>query len=353
MQHLKSYLIRTGSHNVFVFNMLLWCGSFIFLLYFFSQDNMPSKIDYVYTGSFIATIILPVSINLYLLIPRFLKKEKHVLFGFFFLLNLLLFTQLNTWFFSSLIDYVFPDYYFISYHSNSKVFFIFSVFLVATTLIKISEDWVYLNQIENRALKLENQQIQSQLSSLKAQINPHFLFNSLNVLYSLSLQDKEETSNAIVQLSDILRYVLYDSNTEKITLKKELTLIHNYLDFQKFRHHDTAMIQFDNEVDDDAFKIYPMLLLSLIENSFKHGIKGDTEQTFITIHMTKTEKEFHFYIENNLSDKVEKQEEKYAGLGLKNIQQNLNLIYPNKHSFTITKTATTFAVSLKIEIDEH
>ncbi|MDG2195086.1 MAG: sensor histidine kinase [Polaribacter sp.] len=353
MQHLKSYFVRTGSHNVFVFNALLWCASFAVLLYFFSQDHSPAKIDYVYTGSFIATVIPPVFLNLYVLIPRFLKKEKYALFGFFFLINLLLFTQLNTWFFSSLIDYVFSDYYFISYHSNMKVFFIFSVFLAATTLMKISEDWVYLNQIENRALKLENQQIQFQLSSLRAQINPHFLFNSLNVLYSLSLQNKEETSNAIVQLSDILRYVLYDSNTEKITLKKERALILNYLDFQKFRHQETAEIQFDDDIDDAAFKIYPMLLLPLIENSFKHGIKGDTEQTFVTIHMTKTAKEFHFYIENNLSDKVEKQEEKYAGLGLKNIQQNLGLIYPNKHSFTITKTTTTFAVSLKIEIDEY
>ena len=82
--------------------------------------------------------------------------------------------------------------------------------------IKLSEDWLYLNQLENRALKLEKQQVENQLFSLKAQINPHFLFNSLNVLYSLSLVNKEETTDAILQLSDILRYVLYDAGTKKI-----------------------------------------------------------------------------------------------------------------------------------------
>lgn len=353
MQNLKTYLARTNRHNIFVFNIVLWCCSFAVLLYFFSQDDAPSKIDYIYTGSFITTIIIPVCINLYVLIPFFLKKEKYLSFSVCFILNLIIFTQLNTWFFSSFIDTVFSEYYFISYHSNVKIFFIFSIFLVGTTLVKLSEDWIYLNQLENDTLKLENKQIETQLSSLKAQINPHFLFNSLNVLYALALQDRKETTDAIVQLSDILRYVLYDSNTPKTTLKKEIDLLYKYLDFQKFRYNDKATVKIEHRIDDEDFTIYPMLLLPLVENSFKHGIKGDIKKTFINIHIHKSKKEFHFFIENNFSEKVIEKTNEYSGLGLKNIEQNLKLIYPNQHSFIIKKTNTAFQVSLKIILNEH
>ena len=353
MLSLKPFFKRADNHNVFVFNILLWLSAYFILLLAFSDSEIPQKIDYIYTSCFIITIIIPVLINLYVLVPRLLVKEKYLFFGALFVINLLLFTQVNKWFFSSFIDVLFPDYYFVSYHSNSTLFIIFSVFLVVTTLIRLSENWVRLNKQKNRLLALENVDIQNQLSSLKAQINPHFLFNSLNVLYSLSIEDKKETSSAILQLSHVLRYVLYETNQKFISLKKEIDLIHQYLAFQKFRYHDASNVSFDVDIDDDAFEIQPMLLLPLIENSFKHGIKGEIENTFINIKLTKNKEMFHFYIENNISSGPSINDKQYSGLGLKNIQQNLDLIYPNRHSFEIEKTSDTFAVSLKINLDDH
>ena len=350
---LKPFFKRADNHNVFVFNLLLWLSAYFIFLFAFSESEIPQKIDYIYTSCFIITIIIPVLINLYVLVPRLLVKEKYLFFGAFFLLNLLVFTHVNKWFFSSFIDVLFPDYYFVSYHSNSTLFIIFSVFLVVTTLIRLSENWVRLNKQKNRLLALENVEIQNQLSSLKAQINPHFLFNSLNVLYSLSLEDKKETSSAILQLSHVLRYVLYETNNQLIPLKKEVDLIQQYLEFQKFRYHDSSNVSFELDLDNDTSEIQPMLLLPLIENSFKHGIKGEVKNTFINIRMTKKEGVFHFYIENNISEGPSITDKEYSGLGLKNIQQNLNLIYPNAHSFDIEKTSDTFAVSLKINLNDH
>lgn len=352
MVQINTFFKRTNSHNIVIFNTVLWSFSFLVLLFLFSDDFTPSEIDYYYTLSFLITIVIPVTINLYVLIPYFLKKEKYILFSLFFILNLALFTQLNNWFFDSLIEGVFSDFYFISYHSNIKIIFIFSAFFIITALIKLSEDWFYLNQLENKALKLDKQQIENQLSSLKAQINPHFLFNSLNVLYSLSLVDKEETTNAILQLSDILRYVLYDADTKKIPLNEEVTLLKKYINFQKSRHQKPK-INFDIEIDNDEFEIYPMLLLPLIENSFKHGIKGAIENTFINIKMKKDKKEFSFFIENNLPEITSVHIDKIGGLGLKNIQQNLSLIYPNKHFFSTNIVDQKFQVSLKIKTNEH
>ncbi|WP_372768348.1 sensor histidine kinase [Lutibacter sp.] len=350
MKNSKLQSVNGNNHNALLFNGVLWFCSFTILLLIFSEDSNPKKIDFIYTSAFLTTIIIPVLLNLYILIPYFLKREKYLLFVIAFISTIILFTQLNIWFFDYVIDYIFPDYYFISYHSSTKLIFIFSVFLIGTTLIKLSEDWIYFNSIENKRLKLEKQQIETQLTALRSQINPHFLFNSLNVIFALALEKKKETTKAIVQLSDILRYVIYDSNTERVTLKNEIILLNNYIEFQKFRHQVSDKINFTYNIIDDDYLIYPMLLLPLIENSFKHGIKGDIENTFINLNITQNNNEFHFFIENNYVKNIVISDKEHSGLGIGNIKKNLDIIYPDAHLFEITKTETAFIVSLKLFI---
>jgi len=342
------FIKNSKNHNSFVFNSALWICSFIILLYIFSGDGVPKRIDYIYTSSFLITIILPVLINLYIFIPFLLKKEKYIFFVFAFVLNMAVFIQLNIWFFNYFIDYIFPDYYFISYHSLSQLITFFGVFLVSTTLVKLTEDWIYFNKNQNQKLKEENQNIQNQLLHLRSQINPHFLFNSLNVIYSLALEENEETTKSIVQLSDILRYVIYDSNTERVLLKNEIILLKNYIEFQKFRHQVSDKIKFTYDVVDDNYLIYPMLLLPLVENSYKHGVMGDIENTFINLSISQDNNTFIFYIENNLNEEILDYDKEHSGLGIENIKNNLNIIYPDKHLFEMKKTETKFSVSLKI-----
>lgn len=333
--------------NTLVFNLVLLICSFVLFLVIFTEDGQPKTIDFIYTGSFLSTLIVPVLINFYILIPLLLKKEKHLVYILAFVLNVILFAQLNIWFFEYFIDYVFPDYYFISYHSNITLVTIFGVFLMVTTLIKLSVDWFYLNRNENRELKIRNQQIQTQLSVLRSQINPHFLFNSLNVIYALAIENKAETKDAIVQLSDILRYVIYDSKTELVALKDEVTLLKNYIAFQKFRQLQTDNIAFNTTIDNENYPIYPMLLLPLIENSFKYGIKGDINHTFIEIDLTQKENTFTFDIINNFIESP-LETNGHSGVGLENIRKNLDIVYPKRHEFKITKTKDTFRVTLTL-----
>jgi len=344
----NSIITLHKNHHTVLFHTVFWLCAFASLLFLFSDDNNPSKIDVIYTGIFLATIMVPVLINLYVLIPLYLKKEKYALFILFFCVNIVLFTQFNTWFFSSFVDRIFSDYYFISYHSNTKLIIIFSVFLITSTLLKLTEDWVYFNRKENRKLQDKNMQIQTQLASLRAQINPHFLFNSLNVIYSLALKNKEETTDAIVQLSDILRYIIYDANTQKVSLQKELEVIKKYLDFQKYRYKSLVKITYKEDIEDVNFSLYPMLLLPLIENSFKHGIHPSISNSFIDITISKTKKEFHFLIKNNFSDEKIAKNNDHHGMGLKSIQKNLKLVYPKNHVFSVLKKHGVFTVSLKI-----
>ncbi|PKP12530.1 MAG: hypothetical protein CVU08_10025 [Bacteroidetes bacterium HGW-Bacteroidetes-3] len=353
MKNSKSQSVDRNNHNPLIFNGILWLCSFIMLLFAFSENSNPKKIDFIYTSSFLATIIIPVLLNLYILIPYLLKKEKYLFFVIAFISTIIVFTQLNIWFFDYFIDFIFPDYYFISYHSSTKLITIFGVFLIGTTFIKLSEDWIYFNSLENKKLKFENQQIQTQLSALRSQINPHFLFNSLNVIFALALEKKKETTKAIVQLSDILRYVIYDSNTERVSLKNEIILLKNYIEFQKFRHQVSDKIKFTYNITDDNFLIYPMLLLPLIENSFKHGIKGDIENTFINLNITQNNHEFNFFIENNYTENLLNGDKEHSGLGIENIQKNLEIVYPETHLFEITKTETRFMVSLNLFANEN
>ncbi|WP_370479059.1 sensor histidine kinase [Tamlana flava] len=343
---------KIDNHKPILFNLVLWAISFAILLYSFSGEGVPQQIDYIYTGCFLATIIVPVLINLYVLIPQFLKQEKYLVYCLLFIANLLLFTQLNIWFFTYLIDYLFPDYYFISYHSGTKLITLFSIFLVGTTLIKLSVDWIYYNQNENRLLKLRNQQIETQLALLRSQINPHFLFNSLNVIYSLAIENKAETQHAIVQLSDILRYVIYDSGTERVALKEEVTLLKNYIEFHQFRHQNTDNIKFHCSIDDEQYQIYPMLMLPLLENSFKYGLKSDIENPYIHIDLTLKNKNFIFSIENNYSE-IHLENINHSGVGIENIKKNLGIVYPKEHQFEIDKTDDTFRVTLKLVHHEN
>lgn len=352
-QSLNAFLKKRSRYNILIFNLILWVASFFTLLFFFAESNNPQKIDFFYTSIFLITIIIPVLINLYLLIPLLLSKERHLLFGLFFLVNLLIFTELNKWVFNSFIDVIFSDFYFVSYHSNTALFFIFSIFLIGTTLLKLSEDWFRLNRAKNKVLELEKMEVENQLNSLKSQINPHFLFNSLNVLYALSLENKKEVSSAILDLSTILRYVLYETGEQKITLEQEVELIQKYLEFQKYRFQDTTSVQFEVSIDEMSYKIHPMLLLPLIENSFKHGMHGSTQNALIHICMKKNKYNFSFCIQNNVPMETSLGNEKYSGLGLKNIRQTLNLIYPDNHSFKIDDRIHSFSVTLVIKLDGY
>ncbi len=174
------------------------------------------------------------------------------------------------------------------------------------------------------------------------------MFNSLNVLYSLSVGKNKEVTEATLQLSNILRYVLYDSE-RKTTIEKEKELIENYIAFEKNRHTVNSTIKFISNIDTDA-EIQPMLLLPLVENSFKHGLKSNINNPFVIIKLEFNKNVLLFEIENNFKENNLKYTEKYNGIGVKNIKENLAILYPNKHELTIEKTNEIYKVKLVIDL---
>lgn len=216
---------------------------------------------------------------------------------------------------------------------------------------------IYYNDIVRKfgamdALQLQVDTKTANIDFLRSQINPHFLFNALNTLYGLSLTEKaERTAEGIQKLGDMMRFVLTENQQQTVSIDKEVNYISHFIDLQKLRTQasDKIVITFKKYSHDCNHSIAPMLLIPLIENAFKHGISL-TQPSWITIHLTCDEKKVYLDVYNSVHQKTEGDTEKYSsGIGLKNVQQRLSLLYPNKHELQIRNTPHEYIVHLTIE----
>ncbi|WP_222931482.1 sensor histidine kinase [Xanthovirga aplysinae] len=336
--------------NRVIHHTLFWGITYWVLLSIFTEGIKASKIEYIYTGIFIFPLLFGVYINLLLLIPKLLYRKYYFLYTSTVTLGILISSKMNLLLFEKYIDQFLPGYYFISYYELDDICLFSLTLIVLTTLLKLSKERFLLQEEKQKVVSLEKEKAEAELKLLSNQLNPHFLFNSLNVLYSLAINKKEETPHAIIQLSDTLRYVIYEANQEMVPLEAEIALINNYIELQKYRTGSKAKIDFKEEVEYPETKIAPMLLLPLVENSFKHGIKGDLENTFLKASLKANEKKVEFRIQNNKGISQEIKKHQNGGLGLKSIKKRLQLIYPDNHQFETSEDHHSFSVKLSITV---
>lgn len=200
--------------------------------------------------------------------------------------------------------------------------------------------------------ELETQTMQSELRFLKSQINPHFLFNTLNNLYALTLKKSDKAPEIVIKLSEMMRYMLYECNEKSVPLHKEVNYLKNYLDLEQLRQHDNIQINFrvDGHVSDQ--QIAPLLFIPFLENSFKHGLNTQLKDGFVNIHLQVAEKSVDFKIENSKGQTVARPDNRPSGgIGLVNVRRRLNLLYPERYHLKVSNTPNTFAVHLTIQMD--
>jgi LytS/YehU family sensor histidine kinase len=217
------------------------------------------------------------------------------------------------------------------------------LFFALSTCVKLVSEWY---KSEKERTIAASQKVSSELSFLKAQLNPHFLFNTLNSIYSLANKKSDDTTVAIVTLSELMRYMIYEANEEFISLEKEIEYIKNYISLQLLRLKDSSGVKI-NVHGDLNYKIEPLLLISFIENAFKYGTdyKGKTDiRVIITINNDELQLEVY-----NISS-LQNSANKNSGIGLENIKNRLNLLYPNAHTLEITNHKKSFEVNLKIKL---
>ncbi len=229
--------------------------------------------------------------------------------------------------------------YLLSLYFPTLMFFILKL---------VKEKFVEVNQIE----ELKRKKSLAELNFLKAQIHPHFLFNTLNNIYVLSLQKSEKAPETVLKLSQILDYMLYRCNDKHVTIEKELELVENYIHLEQLRYGDRLEIKLEKNIDNLQTKIAPLILISIIENAFKHGVGEIINKTEIRIDIKEQESVLDFSVFNTKAKILQKDKTRYReGIGQKNIEKQLKLIYPDKYQFQIYEEEMSYLVKLKINLN--
>lgn len=224
-----------------------------------------------------------------------------------------------------------------------------SPFFFVKILFEISKLYSKSLKIAEHNSQLQIQNINIEKDFLKSQLNPHFLFNTLNNLYSLSLKKDEGMPAVILNFSDTISYTLYESNAERVPLTKEIEFINNYVELEKMRHirQKNISILLPSEKECEGKAIAPLLTFSLIENAFKYGLKN-RQNAFLNLKVELKNQRFSFQIENDYLPKIETKT--VGGIGLENLKKRLQLIYPEKYNLVINDSQNTFSIQLDIEL---
>lgn len=244
-------------------------------------------------------------------------------------------------------DVVYPYYYCVpedtTRFSSGGVFVAAMNIVFAIAIMLGFEKFIQQNEMQKRLIEISKEKTETELKLLKTQINPHFLFNTLNNIYGLSLKKSDETPQVILKLAKIMRYNIFDSAESKVYLKQEIENILDFIDIHKIRYH-SIKVEFNYSTDDDSQEISPLILLQFIENAFKHGASESRFNSFITINLELKNNVLVYVVENS--------KEEYSGrestkIGLKNIKRQLDLLYPN-HILEINDSRNLYSVTLKI-----
>lgn len=288
--------------------------------------------------------------HLYFYVPRFLNQRKYLTYLFLTGGSIFLYSRLNYWLLKLLPTTDMPERM-TRFLENITPNFDLLEGLIVVILTYALKYTLIAFITQNELLKLQKEKLQLELNALKAQIHPHFLFNTLNNLYSLTLKNSDKASEVVLKLSDIMRYVLYQANEEKVELNKELDFIRNYVELQKIRYHNRYDIRFEVEGNPEGKKVSPLLFIDFTENAFKHGIDKRFTDGFVHVKFIIHPEEVIFQCRNSIgNNEQEGITQQNAGIGLANVKKRLSILYQQQHTLIISDEGEIFYVELKLEL---
>ncbi len=344
-KNLKAKLVDFVSKRV-VYHLIFWFSLlFIFLV-----------VDRVHHGFFLSLVIESINIlfyavvvyfNLLYLIPNYLSEKKFLLYSGLLILSVIIITPIKNLILFLLFSFI-PSIQ-ESLIVDQKWIFLTTFFVAGTsTILKITSDWM---RYQRDRKELQTQTMQSELKFLKSQINPHFLFNTLNNLYALTLKKSDKAPEIVIKLSEMMRYMLYECNEKRVLLSKEVKYIQNYLDLESLRQNKNVSINFEVIGNPADQKIAPLMFIPFLENSFKHGLNNQIAQGFVNIVLTIEDKDILFFMENSKSGSLPAQHHKRSGgIGLVNVKRRLELQYAGKHKLETKDNPNTYAVNLELNL---
>lgn len=349
-----TFLKNIDLKRVFI-HCIYWI-SFL-LLYISSKSDHTTYYDFtfVYTWKILAQATAAYGL-IYWIIPQVLNKKKYLLFillatSWLYLVFAILMT-FKYYYLEPKFPGFFDDWFGhkMSIPERLTSFkLIFREFSFITYPIIIM-GFISFNRKQQRLLKLEEEKKSMELKVLKNQLNPHFLFNTLNNLYALTLKKDDKAPEVIAKLSEILDFVLYRCNEDFVSIEKEITLIENYIALEKLRYNENRLnISFTKDIQ-ESNKISPLIILTFIENAFKHGVINETEKAIIRMNLESKKQQIIFSIENTKPQNETAKRSDKSQIGLENVRKQLDLLYPKRHQLEIKETQKMHLVRLTLNI---
>ncbi|MEX2235100.1 MAG: histidine kinase [Cyclobacteriaceae bacterium] len=284
--------------------------------------------------------------NLLVLIPRYAQRKKIIAYTFLLLGTLGVYVLFKNAHDVYLNGYVLGDESGRSFFYNTYYNFSIAIFYVAFGIaLHLSKEWYFQRELIR---KMEVEKLNSELEYLKAQINPHFVFNSINTIYFQIQKDNTTARQSLSAFSEMLRYQLYECNGKEILIEKEINYLKNYVALQRMRKDENYNITFVEEDDLKGFTISPLLLIPFVENAFKHvsHYPGENE---VRIRLARHEQRFQLSVYNT-KENSKKVNDTHTGIGLKNVRRRLELLYKDRHELSIDSKPDSFEVNLLLDI---
>ncbi len=351
----KTNFLNRISQNRTLTHVLFWV--IVVLIAPITSDNTITEIREAFIFRIVALPIKVIATYLlvYYQIPKFWQQRKYLTFILSFAVSAIVFSilyRINNIYVAETIagstapkesisqiiyefEYTFFGYFF-------RVYYYSIVFII----VKMFKD----HATKKRRIEiLEKEKAITELNYLKAQIHPHFLFNTLNNLYALTLDKSDHAPEVVAKLSEILDYMLYQCNEPKVLVNKEIELLNHYIDLEKLRYGDRLQLTFESNIDDSQAVIAPLILISIVENAFKHGVSSSIASAIVKISLEVKHNHLYFNVFNTKASTPQKDEMDYKkGIGVDNIKRQLELVYPKQYDWNITEESTSYQVNLKI-----
>ncbi|MBS1661231.1 MAG: histidine kinase [Bacteroidetes bacterium] len=332
---------------------LLFWAALLGLWYFFRYEDYSSGwLAFKVTLLKVADLAFMVYVTNYVLIPKLLYKKKYVLFGVVWLLFIMASSWLKIFIEGHLVHH--PELFDITHHFKGRFYdnTIPHILLVSTgAAFKLLLDYA---SAQKRMAEMARENAAAELNFLKSQINPHFVFNSLNSVYFLIDRQNAPARDSLEKFSDMLRYQLYECGVNQIGIEKEVDYLKDYIDLQRLRRDENCRIDLQLSPELNGFQIAPLLLIPFVENAFKHLSHFSERSNDVSIRLERENGSLNLWVSNTREEKGEEGASgagaNPGGIGLPNVQRRLELLYPGKHTLVIDKFSDRFDIFLKLEI---
>lgn len=280
-------------------------------------------------------------LNAFLFIPRFLYKRKYLIYVFelIFYFGFYVIVMWSLWSYFAKMDFTFNAHLIFS-------FFLFLFILACSTAYKTIRDKFIQDRL---AKEKETEHLKTELSLLRSQASPHFMFNVLNNMVALARKQSPELESSLIKFSSLMRYMLYENEEEKVFLENEEEYLQSYIDLQQQRLSKKVLVEVNMSKGDKPYQIDPMLLIPFVENAFKHGT-GFIENPHINISLEAKDDILYFSVSNKYDPASQQVKDKASGIGLANVRRRLDLLYPGKYTLNINREKNMFTVSLQINL---